>query len=606
MIRRILLPVIFAVLAWGFWISPDFNEIAAGIAIFLFGMIFLEDGFHTFTGGLLERLLAKTTDRYWKSLMFGIATTTMMQSSSLVSVITISFLSAGLISLAAGIGIIFGANLGTTTGAWLVAGFGLKVKISAYAMPMLAFGVILVFQSSRTLKGIGYVLSGLGLLFLGIHHMKEGFDAFKQTIDLTRFQMAGLAGLMVFSLVGTVATVIMQSSHATLVLIITALAAGQVSYENALALAIGANIGTTITAIIGSLSANHQGKRLALAHLFFNIVTGIIAIGFIHQFILAVEWISGRIGIEDGNYTLKLALFHTLFNSVGILLMSPTIGIMVNALVRILPEPRIAFIEPKYLNDSAMEFPETFFEAAKNETFHLYDNALEIITHGLNLHRHLVQSDIDMAEYLDRDRTLMEIDLDAKYAQSVKSLHSAIVAFLSRAQVQMPEEFADRIYQLRKASDEIVQAVKNVKHLRKNVVKYMISPNKDIRREYNALRYQIAMVIRTIDRLRKEDPDTDVLDFDEYKIAISEGHSVATGELDRLIREGLIAPEMATSLINDYGYARSIVWGLSSVGEILFGDEIRVARDAEALLRLDEEDIEGLSGLSALPEEANS
>ncbi|NOQ80566.1 MAG: Na/Pi cotransporter family protein, partial [Gammaproteobacteria bacterium] len=137
MIRKIFLPTILFVLAYGFWVSPDFKEISSGVAIFLFGMLFLEEGFKAFTGGLLEKLLQKTTNKLWKSVSFGVVSTTLMQSSSLVSVITISFLSAGLISLAAGIGIIFGANLGTTTGAWLIAGFGLKVKISAYAMPML-------------------------------------------------------------------------------------------------------------------------------------------------------------------------------------------------------------------------------------------------------------------------------------------------------------------------------------------------------------------------------------------------------------------------------------------------------------------------------------
>ncbi|MFQ5518764.1 MAG: Na/Pi symporter, partial [Mariprofundus sp.] len=129
-LRQILLPTILLVLAYGFWLSPNFKEISAGVAIFLFGMLALEEGFKAFTGGILEKLLKRTTNRLWKSISFGIVTTTIMQSSSLVSVIAISFLGAGLIGLAQGIGIVFGANLGTTTGAWLVAGFGLKVKIS--------------------------------------------------------------------------------------------------------------------------------------------------------------------------------------------------------------------------------------------------------------------------------------------------------------------------------------------------------------------------------------------------------------------------------------------------------------------------------------------
>ena len=275
MLRKIILPSIFVVLGLGFWISPDFKIIAAGVAIFLFGMLSLESGFKLFTGGTLEKILAKATDKRWKSLTFGIVSTSIMQSSSLVSVITISFLSAGLIGLYQGVGIIFGANLGTTTGAWLIAGFGLKVKISAYAMPILVFGTLLIFQNSKTLKGIGYVLAGLGFLFLGIHYMKEGFETFKDTLDLTQFAVSGLKGLLIYTLIGIAATVIMQSSHATLVLTITALASGQIGYENALALAIGANVGTTITAIIGSFSSNEQGKRLAVAHLIFNLVTGL-------------------------------------------------------------------------------------------------------------------------------------------------------------------------------------------------------------------------------------------------------------------------------------------------------------------------------------------
>ena len=134
MLRKLSLLVILLILGFGFWISEDFKVISAGVAIFLFGMLSLDEGFYAFTGGTLERILRRATSNRWKSLGFGFVITTLMQSSSLVSLIAISFLSAGLISLAAGIGIIFGANLGTTTGAWLIAGFGLKINIASYAM----------------------------------------------------------------------------------------------------------------------------------------------------------------------------------------------------------------------------------------------------------------------------------------------------------------------------------------------------------------------------------------------------------------------------------------------------------------------------------------
>ena len=152
-------PLLFSallLLGWGLWVSPDFKTIAAGVAVFLLGMMAVENGFKAFTGGGLEKFLQKTTDTTSKSLLFGVFATTVMQSRSLVSVITISFISADLIALAQGIGIIFGSNIGTTTGAWLVAGFGLKVDIAAYAMPMLAFAVILQFQiDSKVFSGTG-------------------------------------------------------------------------------------------------------------------------------------------------------------------------------------------------------------------------------------------------------------------------------------------------------------------------------------------------------------------------------------------------------------------------------------------------------------------
>ena len=148
MLGRILLPSLALALCYGFWVSGSFKDISAGVALFLFGMLCMEQGFKAYSGGTLQRIIGACTDRLWKSLAFGIVSTTLVQSSSLVSVVTISFLSAELIGLREGIGIIFGANLGTTTGAWLIAGFGLNVKLSAYALPMLVFGVLLLMQAS--------------------------------------------------------------------------------------------------------------------------------------------------------------------------------------------------------------------------------------------------------------------------------------------------------------------------------------------------------------------------------------------------------------------------------------------------------------------------
>jgi phosphate:Na+ symporter len=582
MLRKILLPSILFILAYGFWISPDFKEIAAGVAIFLFGMLFLEEGFKAFTGGVLEKLLQKTTDKTWKSLLFGVVSTTVMQSSSLVSVITISFISAGLVTLVAGIGIIFGANIGTTTGAWLVAAFGLKVKISAYAMPMLVFGIVLSFQKSKYLKGIGSVLAGLGFLFLGIHYMKEGFEAFKDSFDLAALAVPGYPGLFLFAAIGAAATVVMQSSHATLVLILTALAAGQITYENALALAIGANVGTTITAIIGSLSAN----------VIFNVVTGVIAIVFISQFVWAVDEISSRVGIAADNYTMKLAVFHTLFNLTGVLVMVPVIQRLSDFLYKYFPERELAVAEPRYLNDAAFEFPETVLRSVKQEVWHLFDSAFELIAHGMNLHRTQILESDDLKKTLEQDREVHDFDMDELYESKVKVLYAAIVEFISRSQSEIPSMYAEEMFRLRTAAAEIVENVKHVKHLRKNATRYLVSDNEHIRAEYNRLRYQIAMLLREIYRVREEedyDHELAVRDLKTMKKEVRIKHGEMNEHISAVLRDEHITPIMATSLLNDFNYVDGTLKGLYDCAKALLSSHAELVADAAEEINLDDD-----------------
>ncbi len=594
MSRRILLPVAFVVLAYGFWLSPDFQQIAAGVAVFLFGMLALEEGFKTFTGGVLEELLRKTTDRLWKSISFGIVTTTLMQSSGLVAVITISFLSAGLIGLTAGIGVIFGANLGTTTGAWLIAGFGLKVKIAAYAMPMLVFGVILVFQRPTLLKGLGYSLTGLGFLFLGIHYMKEGFEAFGGSFDLAAYAVPGMRGLLLFALIGIAATVIMQSSHATLLITITALASHQVTYENALALAIGANVGTTITAIIGSMGANIDGKRLAMAHLLFNVTTGMAAIVLLQQLRWSVDFVSAHIGIAPEDYTLKLALFHTLFNLLGISLMIPFIRQLVWLLQRFVKVEEGAIDAPRYINESVLEVPAAAIEATRKEIRHLYQNAFEIIARGLALRPETIDSTQDLTRAVAATTRIEPIDIEELYEQRVKGLHSAIVEFISRVQArELPERWAHDLNALREASRGIVEAVKDTKHMHKNLKRFAASRHSDIRQQYDSLRVELATILREIGELASGVGDADtVLSLDGAKVRLKETDHRINLALTRLIRDQRITAYMATSLMNDCGYAYAIGKHLVDMAQTLFAVRERRLKDAEQQLALDEADIE--------------
>ena len=557
--------VVLAALGYGLWVSEDFKVIAVGVAIFLFGMLFLEDGFKAFSGGTLERMLKWSTSNLWKSHAFGVVSTSIMQSSSLISVITISFLSAGLIDLTGGIGIIFGANIGTTTGAWLMAGFGMKVNIAAYAMPMIIFGLVFHFQKQKELKGIGSILAGLGFLFLGIFYMKEGFENVKDTIDLAEYAVGGFKGLVLFAAIGVVATVVMQSSHATLMLIIAGLAAGQFSFENALALAIGANIGTTITAILGSIGASAAGKRLAVAHLVFNGVTAIIAIVFIAQFRLVVDQVSVWVGIGATDWVLKLAVFHTIFNVVGVLVMVPFIPLLVRVLERRLTSktategaPLSSGPEPLYLNDAALLLPDTALQVLVKETTHLFDVAFEVIAHGFSLHRVDILMGHSLQDVVEGSREAFKMDVEAAYYRGIKQLYGAIIEFITRARAlpNLTEFQRDQFYSLRVVCREIAVIIKDVSQMQGNVQKYMVSENEFMRREYNEIRTNIAEVLRRIYRLRdSKDTVSIVVALNELEEDLRKSDVLSDGTFDQLVRERAITPAMATSLMNDNAMA---------------------------------------------------
>ena len=592
--RRYLVPVAIGALVLAFWFNPDSQEIAAGVAIFLFGMLMLEDGFKLLSGGLLERMLERATGSTFRAIGFGIVSTTILQSSSLVSVITISFLSAGLMSLIGGVGIIFGANIGTTTGAWLVAGLGLKVNIAAYAMPMIAVSIILVFQKAKPLRGIGYALGGLGFLFLGIHHMKEGFEAFRDQIDLLRFALPGLLGLVVYTLLGTAATVIMQSSHATMVLILTALAAGQITYENALALAIGANIGTTITAIIGSLSANFQGKRLALAHLIFNVITAAVALLFIAPLRDIVDQFSAVVGIAPNDFALKLAVFHTIFNVLGVLLMLPLLTRLIAFLERRIVEPTPDLSRPRYLNEAVDAFPQTIESALRKEVLHLYDNAMELVLHGLNLHRHEIFETDSVVETVKGSRNPSDLDIDESYERRVKTLYSAIVEFTTRVgEKRLAPEINEQVQALRDVSGKVVQAVKAVKHLRKNILRYTVRPEGVVTELYDNLRTEIARIIVEIRKLGLAEPeDRSALWLDQERAQIEEDARSTTRRIDALIRSGELTAGAATSFLNDSGYAYEAMRALIEAARSFYIERDNAMAEVERLLTLDEDELQ--------------
>ena len=595
MLRKILLPTIFILLSWGFWVSPDFKMIVAGISIFLFGMLSLEDGFKSFTGGALEKILRSSTDKMWKSLLFGFTICTLMQSSGLVSLITISFLGAGLIGLIEGIGIVFGANIGTTTGAWLIAGFGLKIHIAAYAMPMLAFGVLLIFQKSKSLKGLGYILTGLGFLLLGIHYMKEGFETISTHISLTDYAMEGFSGILVFALIGVIVTVIMQSSHATLLLLLTALSVHQITYENALALTIGANLGSTITAVVGSLTSNVIGRRLALSDVIFKIIAGSLFIVFLHPIINLVDIISSVSGIAEDNYTLKLAVFHSLFNISGVIIMVPLINHLVRWITMIIPDKeitKISKIQPLYLNDAAAEFPDTAMEAVRNETLHIWDNAIDILSMAFGFSREEALQENDLYKIAETQKQFNAHDIESLYEQNIRCLYEEVILFINKAGFSWEMDQSDDIHWLRESNQNITNAINISILMQKNLATYAMSSNQEMKEAYTKIRVELTLLIRKLETIRLEtDVDDTVFSLDYLNLIYDEHISEMNRWLAICIKNESITALMAASLMNDVSNATNIHRNLVEMAEMLFVKHYHSMSDAERSIQLNEDDL---------------
>ncbi|MCF7567391.1 Na/Pi symporter [Sabulilitoribacter arenilitoris] len=577
MIRKTIFFAFLIVLGILLFVNPNFKAISAGVAILLFGMIMLEEGFKVFTKGPLQNILKKATNKLYKSITAGAFVTALIQSSSLVSVITISFISAELITLAGGIGLIFGSNIGTTATAWLVAGFGLKIKISALAMPMLVFGIVFSFQKKPALKGIGNVLAGLGFFFLGIHYMKEGFDVFKEYIDLSQFAVSGFLGVFIYTGLGIIITTILQSSSATLALILTALAAGQIEYENALALAIGANVGTTITAVLGSLGSNAAGRRLAGAHLIFNVITGLIAIVFIYPLARLVNNLSEFMQIVNTNYVLKLALFHTIFNVIGVVIMIPFIKKLEHLLLRIVkarPDSDKDVDEPKYLNPAALKFSGTAISTLVKESKYLYKNSIfEIVSHALNIHREDIKSDEKVKEIIKKSDTDFKTDIEDLYYTKVKNIYGEIIRYATTAEsdLKLNKKQVKAISDIKIANIKMVEIVKEAKELNKNIAQALTTDNKYMRDEYNNFRKKLTKVLRVIYLFRTEENYKDYeLKLKELKKDAKANKRHSNKSIDKLIRKNLITAEMASSLFNDYTNVNDMIKKLIEVAELLY------------------------------------
>jgi len=591
---KLLLPaLVVAALSWSFWSNEGWLQLCAGLALFLFGMQCLEEGLRDLAGSHLEQLLARSTATPFKGLLFGMGGTVLLQSSTLVSLLTIAFISTGLIKLAGGVAILLGANLGATSGIWLLAMAGQNLSLSPLALPLLVFGVLASFTGDKG-KAAGRVVLGIAFIFLGIDQIKAGFSSFDDGLDMTAWQAEGVLGQLTFVAIGMLATVVLQSSHATLMLTLAALAGGQLELSQSLAIAIGANVGSSVTtAFVGSLGGNRGGQRLALAHVLFNVLTALVALVLLLPLGWLVQWLVTPFGLGD-NALIQLALFHTLFNGMGVLLFWPWQPQLVRQLERWLPdraEPLVLITElataeqpeprahARYLSERALDSADSAASAVAQELLHLERLSLEVICHALFIpvEQLLQQGKLDEA-ILQAQPSPQSLDAEQLYQRHIKGVYGDLLSFMGRLDTPLDEGQQNFWLSCQVAALQLVDAVKDAKHLQKNLGRYLRQEASPVRDAYVQLRRHLLEALREMRALNQSELpgelwrdrlcwlDARAADFD----------AAFRKQLFEAVRNRQFDGLQTSSLMNDLGYASRIIQSLRNA--LLLGEGQELTR----------------------------
>lgn len=468
----------------------DLWQLLAGLGMFLFGMYQLEDAVKSLSGKVFRRMISHWTRDRWRAVGSGTLVTAILQSSSAVSLMVLAFVGAGVLSMENAIGVMLGANLGTTATAWIVALLGFNLKIETFALPFIAAGgLLLVFNApaSRPFQ-VARMLLGFGFLFLGIDYMKGGVENLAAGVELSRLPAFGL---WFYVLVGVVLTALMQASAASIAIFLTALNSGLITFEMGAALVIGANIGTTVTVLLGSIGATQAKKRVGVSHLLFNGITGVVAFAGLGLLVALVRQLlpAGGAGV------MGLALFHTLFNLLGIILFFPFIGLLARLLNRFFPDHKTVLTV--YLDNTPVEVVAAAETALRKEIRHLHDECLLYQLRLLKIDDKLVFLETLPLE----NKAGKPLSLEELY-EDIKLLHAEIFSFYSRLQSQKLEAGETKeLERLVYASRNIMNALKNFKGIRADLDEFDGSENRYVEAQYQLFRQRLSEMCHDLHRL---------------------------------------------------------------------------------------------------------
>ncbi len=384
------------------------GHLLGGLGLFLLGMGLLSDGLQTAAGDALRGFLRRYTRSRAGGLFFGAAVTALVQSSSATTLAVVGFVGAGLLPFEQAICVIFGANVGTTATAWIVATVGLKVNMASFALPIVGTGAVVKLFTRGKRSAIGSALAGFGLVFVGIDVLQTGMAQYASQIDPRALAVGGIGGRLALVGVGAIMTVVMQSSSAAVATTLTAIHSGAITMDHAAALVVGQNMGTTVTAVIAAVGGSAPARRVAAAHCVFNLGTGLIAVALLPWFVALV---AHYVGARDAS--VALSGFHTAFNLLGVLVFVPLTGPLARELERRIPERGAALTAR--LSRAGVAVPGVAVEAAHSTVADLADVTTRLAARLLRGERD------DRADDTLRDTIRDALRATREHLQSVRS-----------------------------------------------------------------------------------------------------------------------------------------------------------------------------------------
>ncbi len=516
----------------------DFWMLFAGIGIFLFGIFLMEESLKAISGRAFKDFIRRYTSNRYKALGTGTLATAVLQSSSAVILMVLAFVGAGIMQLSSAFGVILGANLGTTFTSWIVASLGFKVDIESLSLPFIGIGGMGLIFLGRASKAANYskLMVGFGFLFLGLSYMKTSVDQLTESFDLSTIDDYPL---VVFVLIGFIITAIMQSSSASMAIILTALFGEVIDFYTASALVIGANLGTTVTAILGSLGGIIVKKQVATVHVVFNFVTAIVAFILIKP----LNYLVLELFALKNDPVIALALFHTIFKVLGIIIFLPFTNKFADFIERLIKDEKVH--QTRFIHKTSTEVAEASLAAIHKETAYLIHL---VMLHNLK-EIQIKPSLVFNSSYLS---SLQNTKKDKNLYLKIKNIQSEVFVFT--AQIKSSDlserenlQLNQYLHSIRYAAAS-AKSIKDISHefsfLKESKTAYI---NKEIERTQKFMIKSYTVLHALI---RNESPEENFAKIIKYNSTISKRDQNSVIKLSDVIKEKQLSQEDVSSLIS--------------------------------------------------------